>query len=359
MAEGDDDLERTEEPTSRRIDQAVEKGQVAFSKEVTSFLYFAFFALLVIWLIPTVGSNNIQFLASFIERSDDIILDKTTISGFAYEIIWGFVKMVFIPVGMILFLAFFSSFVQNGIIFSAEPLMPKLEKISVFAGIKRIFSMRSAVEFLKGLIKITVIGYITYMIIIGMLHEIVESPMLSLMGISILTQKIVFKVILFTTVMMMLTAIVDFLFQKAEYIKSLRMSRQELKEEFKQTEGNPEIKAKLRQIREARARRRMMAAVPKADVVIRNPTHYAIALEYKQNGMRAPSVVALGVDELALKIIGVAEESKVPVITNRTLAKALYDTCDLDEDIPIEHYKAVAEVIAYVYKLRPEKYKVA
>lgn len=359
MAEGDDDLERTEEPTSRRLEQAIEKGQVAFSREVTSFLFFACFALIIIWVIPMVGARNIDFLASFIEKADDITLDKKSISGFAYEVISGFMKIVFIPVGIILFLAFFSSFVQNGIIFSAEPIIPKFEKISPLSGLKRIFSMRSFVEFLKGIMKLSVIGYITYMIVLGLLNDIIESPALSLFGISQLMQKSVFQVVLFASVMMMLTAIVDFLFQKHEYIKSLRMSRQELKEEFKQTEGNPEIKAKLRQIREARARRRMMAAVPKADVVIRNPTHFAVALEYKQTAMRAPSVVALGQDEIALKIIEVAEENNVPVITNRNLAKALYQSCDLDEEIPFEHYKAVAEIIAYVYKLKPDKYNKA
>ena len=130
------------------------------------------------------------------------------------------------------------------------------------------------------------------------------------------------------------------------------MTKQEIKEEFKQTEGSPEIKAKLRQIRQQRAQRRMMSAVPEADVVIRNPTHYAVALKYEQNDMKAPKVVAMGQDLLALRIIDVAEERDIPVVTNRTLAKALYDSADLDEEIPLDHYQAVAEIIAYVYNLR-------
>jgi len=184
------------------------------------------------------------------------------------------------------------------------------------------------------------------------LDNIVYSSNLDIRGFSTLMAMVGFKIVLAAAIFMMFVAVLDYAYQKYEFIKSLRMSKQEIKEEFKQSEGDPQIKAKLRQIREERARNRMMASVPKADVIIRNPTHFAVALEYKEGQTQAPIVVALGQDFVALNIIRVAEESKVPVVTNRILARALYASAELDEEIPLEHYKAVAEVIAYIYKLK-------
>ncbi|MDX1949155.1 MAG: flagellar biosynthesis protein FlhB [Rickettsiales bacterium] len=352
MAEGDDDLEKTEEPTSRRIDQAVEKGQVAFSREITSFLFFVYLAVFILWLVPKLGQQGAVSLSSFIEYAGAIRISRETASKFFYESFGIFFELMIIPLGVTIIVALISSFMQNGVVFSAEPLMPKLEKISLIAGIKRIFSGRSILEFIKGIIKITIIGYITYSLVVAEIEKIINLPSQEVFTINEYTLILCFKIVLYVAAIMMIIALVDFLYQRFEYLKNLRMSKQELKEEFKQTEGNPEVKAKLKQIREQRARRRMMAAVPKADVVIRNPTHYAIALLYKTTEMKAPTIIAMGQDDLALKIIEVAEENEVPVVTNRNLAKSLYQTCDLDEEIPIEHYKAVAEVIAYVYKLK-------
>jgi flagellar biosynthetic protein FlhB len=264
--------------------------------------------------------------------------------------------MIFsIPILITIFAVLASSFMQNGIVYSIEPLIPKLEKISVMKGFKRIFSLRSVVEFAKGLLKISIIGYSTYLIFKSYENEILATVEVSLGGLMDIFSHLSFLIILSACVLMLLVAATDFLYQKFEYLKSLKMTKQELKEEYKQSEGNPEIKAKLKQIRQERARRRMMAAVPKADVVIRNPTHYAVALKYEQNAMVAPKVVALGQDLIALNIIKVAEDNLVPVVTNRNLARALYESSELDEEIPFEHYKAVAEIIAYVYKLKNVK----
>ncbi len=355
MAEGDDDLEKTEEPTSRRIDQAVEKGQVAFSREISSFLLFVYLAIFILWLVPKLGSEGAISLASFIENSDSIRISRETASRFFYESFLIFAEIMFMPLGITIIIALLSSFMQNGVVFSVEPLIPKLEKISLLSGLKRIFSGRSVLEFIKGIIKISIIGYITYALMVAEISNIINLPEQEIFTINAYILILCFKIVLYVAAIMMLIALVDFLYQRFEYLKNLRMSKQELKEEFKQTEGNPEVKSKLKQIREQRARRRMMAAVPKADVVIRNPTHYAVALLYKTTEMKAPTIIALGQDDLALKIIEVAEENNVPVVTNRNLAKSLYQTCDLEEEIPIEHYKAVAEIIAYVYKLKQEK----
>ncbi|HCR85440.1 MAG TPA: flagellar biosynthesis protein FlhB [Alphaproteobacteria bacterium] len=352
MAEGDDDSERTEEPTSKRIEDALDKGQVAFSREVTSFLFFAFICFFILFLIPLLGKLSLNELGKFIINANEISISKESISGLFISVIVSLAKIILIPAFVILFLVLLSTFMQNGIIFSSEPLLPKLEKISLIAGIKRLFSLRSIIEFIKGFIKISILTYIAYIIIKEDIDKIVYLPELSAISISNYALKISFKLAIAAAIMMFFVAIIDYVYQKYEFLKNLRMTKQELKEEFKQSEGNPEIKAKLKQIRETRARKRMMAQVPKADVVIRNPTHFAVALEYKQEKMNAPKVVALGQDLIALNIIKIAEENKVPVIENRPLAKSLYQTASLDEEIPLEHYKAVAEIIAYVYKLK-------
>lgn len=352
MAEGDDDSERSEEPTSKRIEQAREKGQVAFSKEITTFLFFVFLGFLILTLLPFIGKMYLNGLGNFIAFPEDIIISAETFQKVFTNAIMGIIVPFATPILIILVIVLISSFAQNGIIFSAESIQPKLEKISLISGFKRLFSLKSLVEFIKGIFKISVVGLIAYFIISDYLKEIKEVPVLGFMGIIDYIFKLAFELVISVTVFMFFVSAIDYFYQKYEYLKGLRMTKQELKEEFKQSEGNPEIKAKLRQIREQRARKRMIAEVPKADVVIRNPTHYAIALEYKQDNMNAPKVIALGQDFVALNIIEVAEENKVPVIENKPLARALYDTCSLDEEIPLEHYKAVAEIIAYVFQMK-------
>lgn len=355
MAEGDDNMERTEEPTSKRIEEATKKGQVAFSREVTSFLMFAVLALMIIWFIPGYARSAINFLRNFMASPHDVMLSYQNIDEFIFEVLSTASFIFIVPILATIVVALASSFLQNGILFSIDPLMPKLEKISVIKGVKRIFSLRSFMEFIKGVLKISIIAISSYMVFRGEIDKIIYAPQMSVYGIIALLGGLGFKIVLAAAIFMFIVAIIDYAYQKYEYLKSLRMTRQEIKEEFKQSEGDPHIKAKLKQIREERARKRMISAVPDADVIIRNPTHYAVALKYEQEDMNAPVVIALGADAVALRIISVGEENKVPVVTNRTLARALYETAELDEEIPIEHYKAVAEIIAYVFGLKKDK----
>lgn len=354
MAEGDDQ-ERTEEPTSKRIEEAVKKGQVAFSREITNFLMFLVLALMIIWIVPGYARKALNFLSKFIISPHEIMISYQNFNEFLFDVVSSAAIIFIVPILATIFVALFSSFIQNGIVISTEPLMPKLEKISVLKGIKRLFSLKSFMEFVKGIIKISIIAAVAYVIFKSDLDKIIFSAKLSIAGIIDLLGTIAFKIVLATTIFIFLVAAIDYSYQRFEYLKSLRMTRQEIKEEYKQSEGDPQIKAKLKQIREERARKRMIAAVPDADVIIRNPTHYAIALKYEQENMSAPMVKALGIDDLALRIINIAENNKIPVITNRPLAKALYETAELDEEIPIEHYKAVAEIIAYVFGLKKDK----
>jgi flagellar biosynthetic protein FlhB len=241
---------------------------------------------------------------------------------------------------------------QTGLLYAPDKLVPKLEHLSLAQGMKRIFSVRAAVEFLKGLTKIIVVGAVaTYLL----LPEINRLPMLPSIGMMMTVQELrglSFRLAAGVIAVLTMIAIADFTYQKLSFLKSMRMSKQEQKEEYKQAEGNPFVKSKLRQIRTERARRRMMAAVPTASVVVTNPTHFAVALLYELNSDGAPRVVAKGADLVAAKIREVAREHNVPIVENPPVARALYATVEIDREVPPEHYKAVAEIIGYVFRLK-------
>jgi flagellar biosynthetic protein FlhB len=258
------------------------------------------------------------------------------------------------PLVIALFAAFGAGYLQFGLILSSEGLMPSLEKISPLAGLKRIFSMRSLSDFLKGLLKIVLVGAIVYAVItpsVGELHRLIGMEVIQLLGvITGLLNRLLFTVF----AAMVVITLLDVMYQRYEHIKKLRMSRQEIKDEMRESEGDPIVKGRLRQLRMERARKRMMAEVPKADVVVTNPTHYAVALKYDAQ-MASPKVVAKGVDQVAQKIREIAAENDVPVVENPPLARGLYAAVDLDQEITPEFYKAVAEVIGYIYRMKRRK----
>jgi flagellar biosynthetic protein FlhB len=244
------------------------------------------------------------------------------------------------------------SMLQTGILVAPEQITPKLERISPASGFKRLFSVRAVVELLKGIAKMTVVAVVGWYAIAPDMMAIERFVLLAPEDAANSTRAIV--LVLMAAVMAAMTVIAgaDLLYQRISHRRSLRMSREEMREEFKQSEGDPHIKGRLKQIRAERARRRMMADVPKADVVITNPTHFAVALKYEQGTMSAPRVVAKGADVIAAKIREVASANEVPIVENPPLARALYAAVDLDEEIPAEHYRAVAEVIGYVMRLK-------
>jgi flagellar biosynthetic protein FlhB len=291
-------------------------------------------------------------LRRFIERAHDFRLDDGNIIAIFTETVADVAVIMMLPILAMVVVALASSFFQNGVVISAESIQPKLEKISVFKGIKRLFSVRSLVEFIKGILKISIVGFSAYVAVADDLSNLEDLVNSSIPDIVDLISELALKMVIGACAIMGVIAFLDLMYQKFEYIKSMKMSKQEIKDEYKQSEGDPHIKAKLRQIRMERAQNRMMQAVPDADVVIRNPTHFAIALKYDDKTMPAPMVLAMGQDHVALKIIEVAEESDVVVVTNKPLARALFDSSEIDQEIPLEHYKAVAEVIGYVYRLK-------
>jgi flagellar biosynthetic protein FlhB len=261
------------------------------------------------------------------------------------------VAAVAVPFLVLVLAAIGGNVIQHRLVWSYQTLAPKLSKISPLAGLKRIFSKQALANLTKGLVKLAVVGIVMTVLMWperGRLEALTRSDIASIIPVSL---TLALKMLAAVVAMLALVAAADYLFQYRQWYERQKMSLREMKEEFKQTEGDPMIKGKIRQLRQQRMRKRMMAAVPKASVVITNPTHYAIALQYDK-GMEAPVCVAKGTDLVALKIREVATQHSIPIVENPPLARALHATVEIDEEIPTEHYKAVAEVIGYVMKLR-------
>lgn len=352
MAEDNqDNSQKTEEPTQRRLEQAREKGQVAKSQEINH--WFMFLAMTII--IGVFGESLLRQIAAslyrFVERPHAIRVDSIELRNAVIDALGGIALASAVPIALILLAAALAGTVQNGLVFSAESIKPKLEKLSLIKGAKRLFSSRSLVDFLKGIAKIAIVAAVLVILVWPEVSMIPSITGMSLGQVLHLLQALTLRVLIGVLSVMTVIAALDFLYQKHQHTKQLRMSKQELKEEFKQTEGDPVIKSRLRQIRMERARKRMMAAVPEADVVITNPTHYSVALKYDPAEMEAPVLVAKGIDTIAMRIREIARENDVPILENPPLTRALYESVEIDQPIPPEHYKAVAEVIGYVMRL--------
>lgn len=353
--ENEDKSQKTEEPTQHRLDEAQKKGQIPYSREVNNFFVMLALALMIAWIFPATMDDIKLTLAPYIVAPHDILTDPVSLRDTLRDTFIGMGVALLAPLAIVVLLVIGAALIQSKLLFAVERIKPKLEKISIIKGTKRLFSMRSVVEFLKGVVKISIVTFVGVFVIYS------DLPRLRILASYELTEMLTFlgalalKVMVAACCVMFFVAILDYVYQRFEFMKQMRMSKKEIKDEHKQQEGDPMIKGKLRQIRMERARQRMMANVPSADVVITNPTHYAIALKYETGTMRAPILVAKGVDTVAFRIRDVAKEHDIPVVENPPLARALHAGVDIDEEIPYEHYKAVAEVISYVYKLKGKK----
>jgi flagellar biosynthetic protein FlhB len=347
-----DDSQKTEEPTQKRLREARDKGQIAKSQEVGHWFMILAFAITVGYLAPGMAGGIAEALGGFIARPHAAAMDAAGLRDLLLETAGLLGLALLPPFGLAMAAAVSAGLIQSGVVFSLEPMRPKLEKISPASGLRRMFSARALAEFVKGIVKLVIVAAVVGLMLWPERRLIPSVVTMDLPQFLALMQSLGFRVLLAVLAVMTVIAGLDFLFQKHQHTKQLRMSRQEVRDEFKQTEGDPMVKARLRQIRVERARQRMMAAVPEADVVIANPSHFAVALRYELGSSGAPKVTAKGVDSLALRIREVAEECDVPVVENPPLARALYDGVELDQEIPPEHYKAVAEIIGYVMRLK-------
>jgi flagellar biosynthetic protein FlhB len=352
VAEEADDDQKTEEPSQRRLDESREKGQFASSREVNHLFMLLGGTILIVMLAPSLVTRIAATIVKFLDHPDQIAdagRFGAVLSATAVEI----GSTLVLPFAMFAAFALLSGLIQHGVSFSVEPLIPKLEKISPGKGFKRLFSTQSLAEFVKGLIKLTLVGAVGLYVLwpeFGRLDQFAVFPPGALMRH---IGGVAGHLMIATLSVVAGLAVLDMLYQRFKHMQGLRMSRQELRDEMKQTDGDPHIKGRLRQLRMERARKRMMASVPEATVVVTNPTHYAVALKYVRDEMDAPIVVAKGQDFIALKIREIATANGVPIVENPPLARALYATCEIDQTIKQDHFKAVAEIIGYVLRLKP------
>ena len=352
MAEDrDDDAERTEEPTQRRLDDAADHGDIVKSQEVSTFILLGASTLAIAMFGHSSALAFARDFRIFLEQPDQIPVDAADMQALMWHALVGLAAILGPPLGLMMGAGLAANLLQHRPVFSAERLVPDLAKLSLISGFKRLFGMEGIANLVRGIIKMAIVGAVVLLVLLPersrVLAALEQGPGAVAGDMITLTLKIAIAALSVLAVV----AALDYLYQRFQFLKRNRMTRQEVKEEFRQTEGDPTVKAKLRQLRTERAKKRMMAAVPKATVVIMNPTHYAVALKYETGEMAAPICVAKGVDALALRIRDVAKEHDVPVVENPPLARALYAAIEVDDTIPPEHYKAVAQVIGYVMRL--------
>jgi flagellar biosynthetic protein FlhB len=347
------DQERTESATPRRRQQARQEGQVARSREASSALLF----LGMILFLTFAGSSLVEQLIALTKETFATLGSiETSLPGMSVvctQLLGRFVSMVlpmFLTIGI---LALGANLVQTGFLFSAKALVPKLERLSPAQGLQRMFSMQSLHEAYKALIKVGIVGGIAYTTVSGAMAEVLALPGQGVADIVGYVGSRTLRLGVRTSYAIVILAGLDYLFQRWQYEKSLRMTPQEVKDERKQQEGDPHIRARIRSIMREMARRRMMEDVPKADVVITNPTHLAVALHYRRDEMPAPKVLAKGAGYIAERIKAIAQEHAIPCVENRSVAQRLFKTVEIGECIPEALYKAVADILAYVYRLRP------
>lgn len=348
--------ERTEAATPKRREEARRRGQVARSIEINTAL-----VLLGAWGMlnlfgDTMASNLLGFARAVWANGATQDWSPEGVRMLLLRTLW-IAVVVGGPIaigGLVLGVG--ANLVQVGFLFTLEPLTPNLSRLNPLEGFKRIFSRRSLAELVKSLLKMSLVGYVAYQTVSG---DLGRFPTLMQLGLPAAIQfvfDLVSRLLLTVGLLMLVLAVADYLYQRYEYEVSLRMTKQELKEEFKNIEGNPEVRAKIRQKQREMARRRMMADVPKADVVVTNPTHFAVALAYAQGEMGAPKVLAKGQGLVALRIREIAKENGIPVVENKPLARELHKVVEVGQEIPYNLFQAVAELLAFVYQLKQKGY---
>ncbi|WP_186429945.1 fused FliR family export protein/FlhB family type III secretion system protein [Clostridium sp. BSD9I1] len=342
--------DKTEEATPHKLNEAKKKGQVAKSKEASLALTLLACTLIITalgnYIVEGLKDTIIHFLTNFLymELSYNNLFYITFITLTRVAML---VLPVMIPI-MIMGIA--ANLMQTGIMFTKEPIKPDFKKLNPISGIKRMFSVRTLVELVKDVLLITVVGYIGYKFLMENYIKILNLYNLRfsvlIEAIKELIQSIFFKV----TLVLVALALADYIFQRRQFKKDMRMTKQEIKEEFKQQEGDPQVKGKIKQKQREMAMSRMMQSIPDASVIVTNPTHLAIALRYKQGKDEAPKVIGKGADYIALKIKEKAREYEIPIIENKPLARMIYEKVEIDEEIPVEMYQAVAEILAVIMK---------
>jgi flagellar biosynthetic protein FlhB len=352
MADDDkeDDASKTEDPSAKKLEESRKRGQVAQSRDLSTWVMFLAATLLIATATPSMFTNFANELKAYLEHANEFTMGSPDIESLLSSTMMIAFKGTFLFFIILIFAAIVGPAMQIGLVLSPDVLKPDFSKISIVKGFGRMFSMKSFVEFLKGLLKMSAIGAVGFSLVAPYLNHIEHSINTSPFDILVETKFLAVRMMIGILIALLAIALADFLYQRWEFMKQMRMTKQEVKDEYKQSEGDPFIKGKLKQLRMEKARQRMMQNVPKADVIITNPTHFSIALKYDPDVSEAPIVIAKGVDEVAMRIREVAKEHDIILYENKPLARSLYDTVDIDQPIPVELYKAVAEIISFVYK---------
>jgi flagellar biosynthetic protein FlhB len=343
--------EKTEQATPRRREKAREKGDVPKSRELTSLLP-VWTILLYLLFSGAFFSSLLTYFGSSLRRGVTMTLTETTLMD-VFKADTMQMGMMMLPLFMLILAGvLIVHFLQTGFLLSTVPLTPDLSKINPLQGIKRMFSVNTLYETVKGLFKVAVLSAILYLML---KKEVFNIPLLIDMDIKSIMAFCfgqIKKIVMISALVLTVFAAVDYAFQRWQYSRNLKMTKQEIKEEYKEVEGSPMIKARLKSIQREMARKRMMQEVPRADVVITNPTHYAVALKYDVGKMGAPRVVAKGANLIAAKIKEIARQSGVPVFEDKPLARTLFSSLDVNQEIPEAFYKAVAAILAQVYRMK-------
>jgi flagellar biosynthetic protein FlhB len=356
MAE-QDGKEKTEQPTSKKLDDARDKGQVAHSREVNSLVVFGTGFTMLYLFKNFIGSRIEQFTVSIFDSLDTFPNRLSLISSFMMD--WSIFFIISIAPIMIglLIMIFAANIAQVGIKITPKALSLKFDKLNVFKGVKNLISVKSLAEVIKSIIKLLLVGLFTYYILDDLITSSTALESFSINEILVFMLDAAFALIWKVGLMYAGIALADFIWEKYKFNKDMMMTKEEVKEEWKQTEGDPHTKSRIKKVMQEASKHRMMKDLPKADVVITNPTHYAVAIKYDMHKDAAPQVIAKGVDDLAQRIKEIAKQHNIPIQENRELARALYKMCDIGDKIPASLFKAVAQVLAYVYNLKKSKKK--
>jgi len=348
----DSSEEKTESPSEKKLSEAREKGNVAKSTEINSVVVLLasiyLLKLMGPWIVDELGKCIIEF----IELCGDKSMNTARFMLITYKGLVIIGKITLPIGGGIMLLGVIANVAQVGFLFTLKPIIPAFEKIDPIKGFSRLFSMKSIVETLKNILKLTIIGVVAYVTLKNEFDKMLILSDSTVGTIWMFTIGVAFKVILRIALVLVIIAILDYAYQKFDHTKQLKMSKQEVKEEHKSMDGDPQVKSRIRALQREMARRRMMDEVPKATVVVTNPTHLAIALRYEPSEGDAPIVVAKGKLVIAQRIKEIAYQNNIPVIEDKPLARAMFDKIEIGMPIPMEFFTAVAEILAYVFKLK-------
>jgi flagellar biosynthetic protein FlhB len=351
MAENERDQERTEQATPKRREEARKKGQTAKSREVPSVAVLGISLILLYFYGSGMTGQLMDIMVSAFRLSGDTLIDQGNFSRILTDFAFRSFSLMFLFFVSVFAAGILANVLQVGFMITAEAIAPKLSKLDPIKGFGRLFSLQALVEFLKSLLKLGIVGTAAWLMVQREYLGIFPLARQSTGQILVYIAGVSFRIMLVTTLVLVLLAVLDYMYQRWEYERSLRMTRQEVKEEFKQTEGDPLIKSRIKRLQREIARRRMMAAVPKADVIITNPDHLAVAIRYDPRGF-APVVIAKGAGFIAEKIRELGKRHGIPLVENKPVAQLLYKTVNVNQYIPETLYKAVAEILAYVYSLK-------